>query len=254
MTSDTDGCPRRNGDGRRKSSPDAALIDAAQAMAANQTSSGFAHGINQPLTAIEAYIDVCRARLGEPHGAHKALAVLDKMQAQSHRAADVVRALRDDLAAAAPNRRLLDVNDLVTRTADRLFAEDAADIALVLNPSGLSCYADPAQIQLALYCLIINAVEAVSTQPPEGREITVTTGIVGDAYAQISVADNGPGLSQQSERRLFEPLFTTKPGHAGLGLAQCDSIARSHGGQLRARDRPGGGAVLRLILPRTSGP
>jgi signal transduction histidine kinase len=49
--------------------------------------------------------------------------------------------------------------------------------------------------------------------------------------------------------RLFEPFYTTKASGTGLGLAISATIAREHGGQLTAENRPGGGAVFRLKLP-----
>jgi signal transduction histidine kinase len=64
-----------------------------------------------------------------------------------------------------------------------------------------------------------------------------------------TVADDGPGLSDEVLSHLFEPFFTTKAEGTGLGLAIAREIALAHRGELRAQNRPGGGAVFILTLP-----
>jgi two-component system, NtrC family, C4-dicarboxylate transport sensor histidine kinase DctB len=75
-----------------------------------------------------------------------------------------------------------------------------------------------------------------------------------DERIAVSVRDNGPGIAQEQLSHLFEPFFTTKePGKGlGLGLAISSSIARELGGELKARNRPEGGAEFTLCLRRAT--
>ena len=69
--------------------------------------------------------------------------------------------------------------------------------------------------------------------------------------AVVSVADAGPGLSAEAERKLFDPFFTTKPvgQGTGLGLSISFKLVREHGGTLSGRNAPAGGAVFEMRLP-----
>ena len=102
--------------------------------------------------------------------------------------------------------------------------------------------------------LILNAVEALA-RGGRGGHITVEVRRVAgerpdvpDAVA-VSVLDDGPGLPPDVGERIFEPDFTTKSGGTGLGLALVRQAVAAHGGEVRARNRPHGGAEFYVRLP-----
>jgi len=67
---------------------------------------------------------------------------------------------------------------------------------------------------------------------------------------RISIADNGEGIRPEHRARLFEPLFTMRPGHAGLGLALAHRVVVArHGGRLEVESEPGRGATFHVLLP-----
>ena len=68
----------------------------------------------------------------------------------------------------------------------------------------------------------------------------------------MTVGDNGPGLPATGRERLFQPFFTTKQEGTGLGLALVLKFVVTHNGQVRAGDRPGGGALFSVRLPARS--
>ena len=70
---------------------------------------------------------------------------------------------------------------------------------------------------------------------------------------EITVADNGPGLPDADRDRLFQPFFTTRSDGTGLGLALVQKFVVTHNGQVRADDRPGGGAVFTVLPAARSG-
>jgi signal transduction histidine kinase len=65
------------------------------------------------------------------------------------------------------------------------------------------------------------------------------------------VCDTGPGLPREFGAKIFEPFVGTKPSGIGLGLSICKRIVESHGGEIRAANRPEGGAVFTVSLPLT---
>jgi signal transduction histidine kinase len=70
---------------------------------------------------------------------------------------------------------------------------------------------------------------------------------------RIRVCDNGPGLTAEQRRRIFEPFYTTKPTGTGLGTAIAQRLVAAHGGRLTAGDGGAAGAEIVLEIPVSSG-
>ena len=96
--------------------------------------------------------------------------------------------------------------------------------------------------------LIVNASDAMHASPESARTLSIHTARVGDSV-QVDVSDRGPGIKPDELERVFDMFFTTKTGGMGIGLAICRSIIAAHGGTLTAMNVPGGGAMLRVVLP-----
>ena len=66
---------------------------------------------------------------------------------------------------------------------------------------------------------------------------------------RIEVTDTGKGIKEEVREKIFQPFFTTKSKGTGLGLAICKQFIEMHGGTVSAENNPGGGTILRVILP-----
>jgi len=107
----------------------------------------------------------------------------------------------------------------------------------------------------ALAAVMVNACEAM----PEGGLLLVQTRMVGsaqtglasalDTHLQVLVTDSGEGLGEEAQERALDPYFTTREGHAGLGLSQAWACLGSHRGELELESSPGRGTQVRLLLP-----
>lgn len=102
-------------------------------------------------------------------------------------------------------------------------------------------------LRKVLINLVQNAVEAMPAGRL-GRVDVFAEGGNGSAFI-IRVSDNGMGIPEAMQERIFEPLFTTKPAGTGLGLSVVASTVRQHGGTLRVESREGEGSVFTLCLP-----
>jgi signal transduction histidine kinase len=134
--------------------------------------------------------------------------------------------------------------------------DDAISTCLSLAASGqtieskvdsdlrVSC--DARQMRGALVNVIANAVQAM----PAGGKVTVSA-VASDANVVIDVADTGPGIPEDLLDRIFEPFSTTKDvgEGSGLGLAIAREVVRRHSGEITARNRPEGGALIQLRIP-----
>ena len=122
---------------------------------------------------------------------------------------------------------------------------------------------DRSQLENALLNLVLNARDAM----PDGGRVTISTGgcqvaagtspaidVEPGDYAFLAVADSGTGMPEEIRARAFDPFFTTKaPGRGtGLGLSMVYGFVRQSGGDVTIGDRPGGGTVVTLYLPRAA--
>jgi signal transduction histidine kinase len=139
----------------------------------------------------------------------------------------------------SPSRRTVDVGALVQQVAS---VETRLPVQVAPGPAA-TVEADPDQLEQLLINLVRNGVDAALETG--GR---VTIGWTSAAQAlEVFVEDDGPGI--QNTGNLFVPLFTTKPGGSGIGLALSRQIAEAHGGTLtlaNRHDRTGARAALRL--------
>ena len=105
---------------------------------------------------------------------------------------------------------------------------------------------DPVQIKRVLINLLDNAVGVM----PEGGEITITLSCNRkENTARMTVADTGPGITEQVKLRLFEPYFSTRKSGTGLGLAITHTIVTEHNGTIRVLDNKPTGTVFTVELP-----
>ena len=75
------------------------------------------------------------------------------------------------------------------------------------------------------------------------------TAVSAGPFVEMAVLDRGPGFTPQDLERLFEPFFTRRRGGVGLGLPLAQRIVEEHSGTIEARNRPGGGAEMRVRIP-----
>ena len=106
---------------------------------------------------------------------------------------------------------------------------------------------DRVQLQQVLLNLIVNACDAMESNPPEDRILTLTTFVAQDEIC-ISVLDRGVGLPDDVET-LFQPFHSTKDGGLGMGLSICRTLMTSHCGRLWAERRAERGAAFYVALP-----
>jgi signal transduction histidine kinase len=120
----------------------------------------------------------------------------------------------------------------------------AVEVRTPEHPAAL--LADPVRLELALLNLISNSVDAM----PSGGTLTVSVHRDGDRL-HLEVADTGSGISQDVLGHIFDPWVTTKvPGKgSGLGLSIVRQVVGSHGGTIRATNRPDQGAAFTIDLP-----
>ncbi len=229
------------------------LAHVARLSTMGEMASGIAHELNQPLTAIATTAYACLRLLDAgTHSTDKLAEAVQKVAAQAERAGDIIRQLRKFVLKDEPDESLVDLNRLVEgvlvligpeiRLAGvRIRREMDDGIPLVM--------AQQIQIEQVVVNLARNAIEAMSEVPADRRELLIRTRTGGGHAVIVTVADTGPGLSDEIRDRLFSPFITTKANGMGLGLSISLGIIEAHGGNLYLDSEPGYGAVFRFALP-----
>ena len=233
------------------------LIQSERLAAVGQLVSGVAHELNNPLTSIAGLSEFLQERPGVGRAEREHLSVIHD---QAERAGRIVRNLLTFARRGTPGEELVDLNELVDRTALLVRYElSVRGITLVeeRTPAPLRVRGNADELQQVLLNLVTNAAQAVRDLPPEApREIRLQTRVEGPE-ALVLVRDSGPGVPEAIASQIFTPFFTTKePGEGtGLGLPLSYRIVESHGGRLRYQAPAPGerGAVFACVLPLAAG-
>jgi two-component system sensor kinase FixL len=217
-----------------------------------EMAAGLAHELNQPLAAITNYAKGCARRITAGVGPPaEIVTALDKIAAQAMRAGDIIRRLRSLLRKGEARRELVDVNELVREVAHFLDTEvrtHAVRLQLDLAPELPQVCVDTIQVEQVLVNLVRNGLEELSGVEGRTRELLLQATRTSDTI-EVAVSDNGAGLSAEIAEKMFDPLFSTKPGSLGMGLSISRSIVDAHGGRLWATANPSGGTTFRFTLP-----
>lgn len=219
---------------------------------AGELASSLAHELNQPLTAIVGNAVASSRMLSDPGTGKAAIReALDDIAGDSRRAAEIIRKLRTFIGRRQLDIEELDLNQVVEETVPMFRRElegHGVILALELSPRLPRVEADRIQLEQVLVNLVLNAIDALSNQPPEERGLKVSTR-EGAGTASILVSDTGPGIDEADLDRVFEPFFTTRDEGMGMGLAICSTIAEAHDGALTVTRNPDRGVTFELSLP-----
>ena len=239
------------------------LLRAQKQMAWKEVARRVAHEIKNPLTPvalsserIHKHIDRIEAQLAE-HNLHSpSTDIIRKSSEIITGSVGTMRDLVDQFSALAqfPSSRLrpADLNAIV-ENALAIFAGRLQNVTLKVNLAHdlPLVMADPEAMKRALTNLIDNAAEAM--QPCLLRELTLSTALVHNGNSiELTVADTGPGVTDEMRERLFLPYFSTKERGTGLGLTITAKIVQEHDGNIRAIANLPTGSIFIIELPVTT--
>lgn len=217
--------------------------------AAGEMAAALAHELNQPLSALSAYGSACEELLAKGETGAQLRDTIRRMVAESHRAANVVRRLRDFFRTGATKLDQISLVELVESAALAFSAKAMQDgIDLIIDPlPDRMLVVDCLQIDVVLRNLLSNAFDAVCERPVHKRQVRISAHAYDAGWICIRVEDSGPGLNASMADRLFEAFQSSKTSGLGLGLPISRAIVEAHGGHLRAEVANHG--VFDVILP-----
>ena len=233
------------------------LLHLERQISLGEMASTLAHELNQPLTSVVGYSDICRRLLGqEPLNVKGLKEGLDKLSANADRATALIRRTRDVVKSRGYRKQTLDAAVLVQGACQLLSRDlEAHQIRLVMSPPAepLYVHVDKVQMEQVVINLLRNAMDALGEQEPESRAIRVDVDSIADGV-RLAITDNGCGLPPELEGELFRPFVTSKKDGYGVGLAISQGIVEAMGGCITARNELLGGSRFCVTLPRCNTP
>jgi signal transduction histidine kinase len=223
----------------------------ARLITGDAVAASIAHELKQPLTAMitRSYAGLRWLDRAAPD-LDKAMAGFRQIADDGHRAAAVLDRIRASFRPDARVRAPLDLNGLIEEAIALLQDELRSHrvvVQLTLHARLHGVAGDRIQLQQVLLNLITNAMEAMATAD-HPRVLAVRSDLQGDGGVLVAIADTGNGVEAEDVQRVFNPLYTTKTGGMGMGLAICRSIIEAHEGTLWVVPNVPRGAIFHFAL------
>lgn len=231
------------------------LLKANKTVATGALSASIAHELNQPLGASSLNIQFLQKKLAEGTITPELqVEILKTLLQDNQRAANIIRTLRSVFADEVGDLANIDlgeiINDVLHITQPELVSKK-----IQVNKSietDLIVQTNRSEIQQVLLNLINNAIQALASSQQPNKKIWIEGGFT-EFGVELSIADNGDGISSQAQSNLFELLADSKKKGMGLGLWLCKHIVMRHGGTISFEPHPEGGAKFIIKLPLKSG-
>ena len=221
-----------------------------------QLAGSVAHELNNIFTAVAGNLSLLEASLDDDR--QKATLVGDVIRT-ANRGIELSQKLQAFAGRQKLNRTRFDTNQSVASVIAGLKRSTLRhiDVELVLLPASCIVAADEEKFQHVVEELIKNAVTAMNHRGwiiITTNQLTLQDNQVGRLaagnYVRVSVRDTGGGMSPDVMRRALDPLFSTRTGHQGWGLAKCAGFARQCGGDIMLSSVKGQGTAAEVYLPR----
>jgi signal transduction histidine kinase len=250
-----------------------------------QLTAGIAHEIKNPLNFVNNFSGISAELISELQDTLKGTPLDDKTRAEineligtlrgnfdkvvhhGRRADAIVKNMLQHSREGSGEHRAVDINALVEESLNLAWHGARAEtqgfeikLKQSLDPSAGEADIFPQDIRRALLNVISNGFHAASKRRAmiDGGDyeptLTASTKNLGDRV-EITIRDNGTGITPDVKEKMFNPFFTTKPTGEGTGLGLSishDIIVKQHGGSIEVETQPGEFTELRVILPRVA--
>jgi len=218
---------------------------------------GIAHDYNNALTVVLGNLSLAKL---EADDNPDLMDSLNDAEAAAANIKDLTERLSIYGKGLKPDINICNVSETVEGVLDQIKSRENIFFNLSIDDSGLEFQVDRQQFEMVLALIFENAVEACESGK---AEITITSGKVhideekkfkeitlheGD-YICVDITDNGKGLEGLDLEKIFDPFFSTKENHDGLGLSLSYAVIKRHKGFIDISEAENGGGALKIYLP-----
>ncbi len=218
------------------------VAHAEQMEAVTRMGATVAHDLRGPLAAIMQSVNLAK---NEPVLTPRMLQLIEENATRSLR---MIADWRSSTRDIVPQPTRTDLGSLIKNVLEGMTIPGNVAVATSIGGGLDSVVLDPDIMHRVVDNLVKNAVEAM----PNGGRLTVIAVREGDSVS-VSVSDTGIGITEESRRKLFSPLYTTKSGGMGLGLTYCRRAVEAQGGTISFESEVGAGTTFHITVPTGSG-
>jgi signal transduction histidine kinase len=225
------------------------LLQSERLAAIGQMMTGLAHESRNALQRSQACLEMLKLEVADQPAALDLVARIQNAQDHLHQLYEEVR---DYAAPIRLRREEHDLQSILNDTWDHLAVQrDGRDARLEKQAAGASalCRVDRFALEQVFRNILENSLSACH-DPVRITARFQPTELDGQPAWEVSLADNGPGLSAEARDKIFEPFFTTKTKGTGLGMAISHRIVEAHGGEISVGRGTHPGAEIVVALPR----
>jgi signal transduction histidine kinase len=211
---------------------------------------GIAHNFNNLMTGIFNYTSIASYHSKELYTKE----MLNKVQLLIDKVRSLTARLITFSAGGYIEKSYCNVENIVNEIIKNI-ENPKYTVENIVNTSSIS-EIDEAQFRLAVEGILNNAVQSM----PDGGKLTVSSqkiklddsnsySLKGGEYIKLSVKDEGIGISSESLSKIYDPFYSTKDGHDGIGLSIAYSVIKKLDGTINCKSTPGVGTVFDILLP-----
>ncbi|MDX6694160.1 MAG: hypothetical protein QOF02_1763 [Blastocatellia bacterium] len=206
------------------------------------------HDLKNSITALSLVVSNMEQQFDNKEFRAEAMESLkestDKLRSLVAKLSGPVESLSGEYQRPRPTDLVPHLKRVLGTTAEQARSHHTVEIHL---PDALVATVDAERIERVFENLVLNALEAMGAN---SGTLTIEAGPENDSEIFFSVADTGPGISEEFQRtHLFRAFATTKRKGVGLGLYTCREVAKAHGGRIEVKSAKGAGATFRVVLP-----
>lgn len=216
-----------------------------------ELTASLAHEVNQPIAAAATDANTCLRWLNRDQpDVEEAREAASRVVKDATRAAEIISRVRALFKKGAPQRELVDINEIIREMITLMRSEitrHSISVRTELGEDIPPIMGDRVQLQQVLMNLMLNGIDAMK-EVDGTRRLSIESQRENE-HLTVSVSDTGVGLPRQHSDQIFDAFFTTKDHGTGMGLRVSRSIVESHEGRLWAGDNSPRGARFAFTLP-----
>lgn len=205
-------------------------------------SAGIAHELRNPLTSINAFIDLIPSKIDDENFRKELIKIVPS---EIKRLNDLVSSLLDYSKPKNPKPEIIQLSEILSEVLTLIKQKlQQKNIQVITTDINICLYADKTQMKQILINILLNCIDAVDNNGQIVIESKVT-----DRIVSIIIKDNGIGVPTEMLSKIFDPFCSSKKTGYGIGLAVTYRLIKENRGEIKLESEDGKGTTVTIYMP-----